>query len=229
MTTIDAPLGESMRAKFAELETRRRLHIDGLDQAVQAIADLRALDRHLVDAGLHRELQLEHLDTEDPPIEEPPEFRDDDLPAAVEPTPPPDPVEAAPVPASSGPGGPASRRRYTTEEKAEAVRLADELGSDSAAGKQLGMHGVSIGNWRRAGIGKQPTASSKKAASKKAASKEAEPKAAPAATSPTVKCKVCTEALPIVGEPSQVSRLAAHQAHWAAKPECGEAMRRRRA
>ena len=82
-----------LKAKFDELDARRRFHIDGVDAAVEAMAQLRQLDRHLVQLGLHDELQLEHTQAVDPPLHELPEFEGDGPPPPAEPepelTPPP--------------------------------------------------------------------------------------------------------------------------------------------
>lgn len=39
------------------------------------------------------------------------------------------------------------RRNFTTEQKAEAVRLAKELGSISAAARSLGLHATVLSRW----------------------------------------------------------------------------------
>lgn len=111
--------------------------------------------------------------------------------------------------------------RYSDDERAEAVRLADELGSDNAAGKQLGISGVSIGSWRRAGHGKKPKST--------ITGENPRAKQPPAHDGPKTKCSVCKAKLPIEGEVGSESRLAALRAHYRDKPECEDALRKRHA
>lgn len=240
-TAIHAPLGEAMRAKFAALETRRRLHVDGLDITIAAMADLRALDRHLVAQGLHPELQLEHLDTEDPPLDELPEFQDEPVIgplavagngsiAAAAATPPPDSAKAAPVaPARTKPPKRAegragstspTQRRFTDEQKAEAVRTADDLGNDSEAARQFKTTSVSIKAWRNAGHGKRTKSVNETAENRSG-------KQQPAHDAPQVKCPVCKDKVPIEGEPGIDSRAAALRGHYKVKPACEAELQRR--
>ena len=204
-----------LKAKFDELEARRRFHIEGVDQAVKAIATLRQLDRHLVEQGFHDALQLEHAVTTDPPLEELPEFQEDDPPA----TPPPEPGEAAVPAARKKPG---SRSRYTDEQKAEAVRAVDDGASTADIAKELGCHPTAIGQWRKAGFGKRRRPVNETAEKRGG-------KQPPAHAGPQTKCSVCHAMCPIEGEVSPESRLAALRAHYKVKPECEDALRKRHA
>ncbi len=216
MTVKPAPRSRvtlDLKAKFAELEARRRFHLDGVDHAVEAEARLLALDRQLVEDGFHDELQLDHGSKADVPVRDLLEFHDDEPAVGSAPRPPPDPAEATSVPTGKALNG----RRFSPEQKAEAVRLGDELGSDSAAAKQIGTTPTSIVNWRKAGHGKRP---------EPRASASAIPGEPSTPVGPQTKCKVCKTSVPIEGPPSQVSRVAALRRHYEDFPQCDAVTRR---
>jgi transposase-like protein len=120
------------------------------------------------------------------------------------------------------PAGSEVRRRFTDEEKADAVRQADESGSDSAVAREIGCHATSIGNWRKAGLGRRPKSTTEVPDKAKAKSKET-------AAGPTVRCPICKTGAPIEGEISEVTKAQALREHYKTKPECREALRARRA
>ena len=202
MTEID------LKAKFDQLEIQRQADVEALDQTIKAIDVLYKLDRHLVAAGLQPALQLDHPThpalvsvEEEPDAEGPPATTD---------------APVVPIrPAKSS-------RRYTAEEKAEAVRLADELGSDNAAGKQLGCSGVSISNWRKDGHGRKFKSVTETAVPRRQAPE-------PAADGPSMRCPVCRKPAPIDGEINEVTKVTAMREHYKTSPDCQEALRKRRA
>ena len=131
------------------------------------------------------------------------------------------PVADAP-PAASPPPKSATARRFTPEQKAEAVRLADELGSDSEAARQSGTTSVSLKTWRKSGHGKRPKSVNGTAENRGA-------KRADAHEGPQVKCPVCNAKVPIVGEPGVESRATAIREHYKTSPDCQTALRARHA
>jgi len=144
------------------------------------------------------------------------------------------PVADAP-PAASPPPKSATARRFTPEQKAEAVRLADELGSDSEAARQSGTTSVSLKTWRKSGTtsvslktwrksghGKRPKSVNGTAENRGA-------KRADAHEGPQVKCPVCNAKVPIVGEPGVESRATAIREHYKTSPDCQTALRARHA
>ena len=192
MTTID------LKSKFEELETRRKADVQALDETIDAIRTLLDLDKHLVKLGLQPEHQLRHAEAF--PVEAVHDYLGVTLSIEEE-----------------APAVEAKRRRYSDEEKAEAVRLADELGSDEAARKQLGISMGSIGNWRKAGHGKKP----KSVTTPRPVADSAEHEG------PKTKCSICKAKVPVVGEVNEVNRVTALREHYKESPDCSDALRRR--
>lgn len=60
-------------------------------------------------------------------------------------------TKAPPTPKASD--GPGSRRKWSDEEKADAVDRVKELGSTSSAAEELGIHPTMITRWKREGFG----------------------------------------------------------------------------
>jgi transposase-like protein len=216
-----------LKAKYDEIEVQRLLHIAGLDAAIEAKKMLHELDEHLVANGFQKELQL-------PPVSPgPPRMTLEEIRAqnrsvaVVEASEPPAAARAEdPPPVPQEPSVPetkttklATGKRYTDLEKAEAVRLADELGSDAAAARQLGTTSQSICNWRNTGHGKKPQSIS--ASSNGGKSKET-------ATGPSVRCPNCKTGVPIEGDIDEVSRATAMREHYKTSPKCREALAKAR-
>lgn len=201
MTTID------LKSKFTELESIRDGAVKLLDAAIEDIRALLDLDNHLVRLGLQDTHQLEH--------EEPWPHAGQDVEEVQEATPPPEAPEA-PVVESKG-----KRRRWSDDEKADGVRLADEYGNDSKAEREIGAPAGSIHGWRKAGHGKKMKSVVGTAAIAQA---EKEP-----GGGPTTKCPVCKASVPIEGEVGIDSRPNALRKHYSTSPDCRTALRARHA
>ena len=117
--------------------------------------------------------------------------------------------------------GERKRRRWSDEEKANGVRLAEELGNDSAAEREIGAPAGSIHGWRKAGFGKKMKSVVGTAPNPRAKEEPAE--------GPTTKCSVCKASLPIEGEVGIESRPMALRAHYRTSPDCETALRARHA
>lgn len=116
---------------------------------------------------------------------------------------------------ASAPEPKATQNRYTDAEKDAAVDLAIQLGSDKAAGQQLGIGQSQVSEWHRKGFGTVPEAKGSPAAEAKAAG--------PAG--PTMHCPECKASLPIEGVPDSTARALTLRAHYKASPTCEEAIR----
>lgn len=197
--------GVDLRAPLSELQAKRAdiaETLASIDASIQLLLDL---DRHLVDQGINTELQLTERAGEPART------------TASEPVSPPAPATTdAPA-----------RRRYSDEEKAEAVRMADEMGSDSAAARELGMHAVSIGTWRRDGHGKRPARTTGTTSGTHPSAREVNVERAPAA-GPSLRCPSCREAFPIDGAADNpIAKAQAWSKHYRESPSCEETNRRR--
>jgi transposase-like protein len=212
-----------LSSKFMELEIRRQADVQALDETIEAIKDLLDLDRKLVKFGLQTDHQLVHPEAVPAgPVHE-------YLGVTEAATPPPEVSEVESVPAAeTKPTGmqpftkSARVRRFTDEQKTAAVRLADELGSDSKAAQESGTTSTSILNWRKQGFGKKMKSVSETAPARPSAAKDAH-------DGPKTKCSVCQALVPIDGEVNADSRLEAIRGHYKDSPSCADALRKRHA
>jgi hypothetical protein len=211
-----------LRSKFEELEARRKFHVEGLDAAVGGQELLRTLDRHLLELGLHEELQLENtyhvrIEPADEALYEPdsgfvPSSEGGKPEVSEEPTPPSRQPDTEKTAKSNG-------RRYSGEEKAEAVRLAEELGADLKAENQLGVGHGNVRRWRDAGFGRKP---------KSQIARPGPQAPEPPASGPSVRCPTCHAHLPLSGAPDETwARGEAFTQHYKTFPACEASNRRR--
>jgi len=200
-----------LKAKFDQLELERQATVEALDNIIEAIKVLRKVDKHLFDCGLQG-LQLEHV--EEFPVAGVLEYLGvpDESPAFP-------PESERPMAESTVPK---TGRRFSDEQKAEAVRMADEYGSDSKAAKECGTTATSISNWRKGGHGKKRKSVVETHADGRRSKEEP-------GSGPSVRCPVCKFQSPITGEISPETRANALREHYKTAPDCREALRKRHA
>ena len=104
------------------------------------------------------------------------------------------------------------RRVFTGEEKADAVRQADECGVDRTITEALGLSNGSIGRWRAEGFGRKMVASSTGSVIERATSART--------TYPALRCPSCADIFSIAGEPTNANRLRAWERHYEDSPDC---------
>jgi transposase-like protein len=98
------------------------------------------------------------------------------------------------------------------EEKAEAVRLADETGSDREITRRLDLSQGAIARWRSEGFGRHMQTGSTGSPIEKVAD--------PRTAHPSLRCPSCAAKFQIPGEATNVNRLRAWERHYEDSPEC---------
>jgi len=104
------------------------------------------------------------------------------------------------------------RRIFRPEEKAEAVRMADECGNDRAIVTQLNLCQGSIGRWRREGFGRALLTGPTGSVILRATDSRT--------VYPSLRCPACAEHFTLDGEPTNANRVKGYEGHYAASPEC---------
>lgn len=110
------------------------------------------------------------------------------------------------------------RRRFTDDQKAEAVREAEQEGYRATA-IRLGVADTQIHRWKREGLGKRPVAMH--------GDNYNNGEAAKAAAGPAVRCPVCHVGCPVVDPSDNDEKRRVLGAHFKESPDCKETMRRR--
>jgi transposase-like protein len=111
------------------------------------------------------------------------------------------------------------RRIFRPDEKAEAVRMADEAGNDRQIQLQLNLAQGIIGRWRREGYGRRMETGSTGSPIERATNSRTE--------HPCLRCPACSRLFEIPGEATNLNRLRAWERHYEDSPECLEANKRR--
>ncbi len=111
------------------------------------------------------------------------------------------------------------RRIFRPEEKAEAVRLADEAGNDRRIQLELNLPQGIIGRWRREGFGRRMETGSTGSPIERATNSRTE--------HPHLRCPACSNSFALPGEATNANRQQGWEQHYEESPGCLEVNKRR--